>query len=101
METKASNAKSPLCGTDYIRRTIDSVLETTMGIESEIAMAGCLVSTAVALAKTTAIKTLNIITVPVGKQHQASTILHPLLCPIEQRTEIRVSTTEEKERSSI
>jgi len=68
VETKASNAKSPLCGTDYIQRTIDSVLETTMGIESEIAMAGCLVSTAVALAKTTAIKTLNIITVPVGKQ---------------------------------
>ena len=39
-----------------------------MRIEGEIAMAGCLASTAVALAKATAIKTLNIITVPVGRQ---------------------------------
>ena len=68
LRVNASNAQSPQCGTTYLQRTINWVRETTMGIESEIAMAGCLVSTAVALAKTTAIKTLNIITVPVGKQ---------------------------------
>ena len=64
----ASNAESPQCGTTYLQRTIEWVHATTMGIESEIAMAGCLVSTTVDFAKATTYKTLKGITVPVDKQ---------------------------------
>ena len=55
-------------GITYLQRTIDSVLETTMGIESKIAMAGCLVSTTVCFARAAVTKTLKIITVQVQKQ---------------------------------
>ena len=55
-------------GITNLQRTIDSVLETTMGIESKIAMAGCIVSTTVCFARAAVTKTLKIITVQVQKQ---------------------------------